>query len=211
MGYIFDILAKALKIKSQGGLQLETRSRMADWEEWCEIIARSIGYEPNEFIDAYADNTKLQSDLVLEDRPVSRAMVRLVEALEEGEEWSGLTSTLLHEFDEIAATQLDLNTKVEKLWPKSPSALSRRIGEIKPTLRELGIEIYETQDSKTRIKTLHIRRKKEGCIMPPVPVVPPEPASSDKPESENPRSGNDARTNVERHERHERHLTYLYF
>ena len=28
--------------------------------------------------------------------------------------------------------------------------------------------------------------------MPPVPVVPPEPASSDKPESENPRSGNDA-------------------
>lgn len=93
MGYIFDILAKALKIKSQGGLQLETRSRMADWEEWCEIIARSIGYEPNEFIDAYADNTKLQSDLVLEDRPVSRAMVRLVEALEEGEEWSGLTST----------------------------------------------------------------------------------------------------------------------
>jgi hypothetical protein len=33
LGYIFDILSQALKIKSQGGVQLDTRSRMADWEE----------------------------------------------------------------------------------------------------------------------------------------------------------------------------------
>ena len=152
LGYIFDILAKALKIKSNGGIRLETRSRMADWEEWCEIIARCMGYQPMEFINAYADNTKLQSDLVLEDRPVARAIVKLVEPMAEVKEWAGLTTTLLGELDEIAAIQLDLNTKTEKLWPKSASALSRRIAEVKPTLRELGIDIYDTQDSKTRIK-----------------------------------------------------------
>ena len=59
-----------------------------------------------EFIDAYADNTKLQSDLVLEDRPVARAMVRLVEALVEDEEWSGLIVASFSEFDEIALTNL---------------------------------------------------------------------------------------------------------
>ena len=74
MGYIFDILTKSLKFKTQGGLQLEARSRMADWEEWCEVIARCMRYKPMEFINAYTDNTKLQSDLVLEDRPVTRAV-----------------------------------------------------------------------------------------------------------------------------------------
>ena len=183
LGYIFDILAKALKIKSEGGLSLDTRSRMADWEEWCEIIARCMGYKDMEFINAYADNTKLQSDLVLEDRPVARAIVKLVETIEEDDEWTGYNTTLLGVLDEIAATQLDLNIKMEKLWPKSASALSRRIGEIKPTLRELDIEIYDTQDSKTRIKTLHIRKKNEGSKMPPIPLVPPEPASRDKDKS----------------------------
>ena len=74
---------------------------------------------------------------------------------------------------------------MEKLWPKSASALSRRIGEIKPTLRELEIEIYDTQDSKTRIKILHIRRKIEVSKMPPCLLLPPEPLiSSEKAEDE---------------------------
>ena len=103
LGYIFDILGKALKVKSEGGIQLDTRSRMADWEEWCEIIARCMDYQPMEFIKAYIDNTKLQSDLVLEDRPVARAIVKLVETLEEGKEWTGYNSTLLGELDEIGS------------------------------------------------------------------------------------------------------------
>ena len=62
---------------------------MADWEEWCEIIARCMGNKPLEFIDIYKDNTKLQHDLVLEDRPVARALVRLVDSLSEGKIWEG--------------------------------------------------------------------------------------------------------------------------
>jgi hypothetical protein len=91
-----------------------------------------MGYQPMEFINAYIENTKLQAELVLEDRPVARAIVKLVQSLDEDEEWTGYMSTLLGELDEIAATQLDLNTKTEKYWPKSASALSRKIGEIKP-------------------------------------------------------------------------------
>ena len=65
-------------------------------------------------------------------------------------------STLLRVLEEIAITQLDINTKMERLWPKAANALSYRINETKPTLRELGIEIYDTQDSRTRLKTVHI-------------------------------------------------------
>jgi len=162
LGYIFDILAQTLKIKSQGGIQLDTRSRMADWEEWCEIIARCMGYKPMEFINAYTANTKLQSDLVLEDRPVARAIVRLVQSLEEGDEWTGYTSTLLKELEVIATRDLDINIKQERLWPKAANALGYRIGEVKPNLRELDIEIYDHKDS-SGLKVLHIGRKKDVC------------------------------------------------
>jgi hypothetical protein len=66
-------------------------------EEWCEIIARCMGYKDNKYIKVYVDNTKLQSDLILEDRPVARGIVKLGELLEEGEEWIGYLSKLLEE------------------------------------------------------------------------------------------------------------------
>jgi hypothetical protein len=53
-------------------------------------------------------------------------------------------------------------------------------------LRELDIEIYDTQDSKTRIKTLHIRRKKEDSKMPLEPFVPLEHVINNQTESKNP-------------------------
>ena len=165
LGYIFHILANALKVKSQGGIQLDTRSRMADWEEWCEIISRCMGYQPNEFIEAYIENTKLQSDLILEDRPVARAVVKLVQSLSVGDEWAGMTTSLLKTLDIIAETQLDIDTSAERLWPKAANALSYRLGEIKPTLRELGIEVWDTQDSRTRVKTIHICTTESKAIL----------------------------------------------
>ena len=59
---------------------------MADWEEYCEIISRCMGYDDNEFVEAYADNIDLQTDLVIEDRPVARAIIKLVEELPEGQQ-----------------------------------------------------------------------------------------------------------------------------
>jgi hypothetical protein len=50
------------------------------------------------------------------------------------------------------------------MWPKSAGSLSYRLSEVKPSLRELGIEIYDTQHSRTRLKTLHIYQSKKVCI-----------------------------------------------
>jgi hypothetical protein len=51
LGYIFDVVAKALDIKSF--VKLKRLPRMADFAEWGEAIARALGYKPLEFMDAY--------------------------------------------------------------------------------------------------------------------------------------------------------------
>jgi hypothetical protein len=45
LGYILDILVKALKIKA--GLQLKDLPRMADFALWGEAISQAMGNEPS--------------------------------------------------------------------------------------------------------------------------------------------------------------------
>lgn len=155
LGYIFDILVRVLQIKAEGGIELETRSRMADWEEHAEIIARCMGYKPLEFINAYNANTDLQTDLILEDRPVARAIIKLSESFADGEFWSGSTTELLHRL-QVIAMDLKIDIHKDNSWPKAANSLSFRLNEIKPNLREIGIQILETKNSRSRLKTLHV-------------------------------------------------------
>jgi hypothetical protein len=139
---------------------------MADWEEHCEIIGRAMGYHDNEFINAYAENVDLQTDLVIEDRPIAKAVIKLVEDLPKCQQWEGSTTDLLAKLNGIAiGLNIDTSGK-ERMWPKSASSLSYRLSEVKPSLRELGIEIYDTQHSRTRLKKLHIYQSKEVCKTP---------------------------------------------
>ena len=76
LSYIFDIISKVLafEYKTEGkGLQLRSRTRMADWEEYGEIIARCIGVEPFKFLDAYWANREKKTEVIMEDSPVMQA------------------------------------------------------------------------------------------------------------------------------------------
>ena len=48
---------------------------MADFAEWGEIIARCLGYEKNEFINAYEENIQAQNDEVIESSPVAEVLL----------------------------------------------------------------------------------------------------------------------------------------
>ena len=67
-GYILDILVKFLKWKEDNGgmINLDKVPRMADWAGHCEIIARCMGYEPEEFLNAYTENAKIQTEEIME-------------------------------------------------------------------------------------------------------------------------------------------------
>jgi hypothetical protein len=53
LGYILDILVKTLQIKPT--VQLHNLPRMADFTVWGEAIARAMGYNPMQFVNAYYD------------------------------------------------------------------------------------------------------------------------------------------------------------
>jgi hypothetical protein len=162
LGYIFDILVKVLRVKSNGGIASEIKAlpRMADFAEIGEIISRCMGNENNKFIDAYYRNIDLQVEEAIASNPVGTAIAKLMEADETQcpRRWKGTTSELLAELEQ-AADVLKIN-RHSKSWPKAPNSLSRRINEVKTNLREIGILIDNSaaRDSKTKVKTIEIRK-----------------------------------------------------
>ena len=53
LGYILDVLVKVMAWKKEHGSPSIQLSRMADWTEYSEIIARCMGYKDNELVKAY--------------------------------------------------------------------------------------------------------------------------------------------------------------
>ena len=170
LGYIFDILVEVLKIVNAGGLDLKARSRMADFEEYCEIISRCMGNPSGKFLDVYAANRQLQTDAVIESTPVAIALITYMQKrtdayhlwkpeeveLRPSIEFEGTMSNLLAELQRVASTELSINIR-NHLWPKGANALSRKLNEIEHNLKEVGIGLSYTKDPYTRVKRVRVR------------------------------------------------------
>jgi hypothetical protein len=169
LGYIFDILVKVLRYKNEHG-EIEFpdgQNRMADWEEYCEIISRCMGNKDWEFQRVYQDNIGVQIDEAIESSPLSQTIIEfmteeIVIGTDEttgndikstrtaagGGEWKGTPTELHTELQNIAIGKLNITVTRSKLWPKSASALTRKINGVKTNLREKGFEITLGKDEK---------------------------------------------------------------
>jgi hypothetical protein len=158
LGYILDILVKVLKFKETTEIELTECPRMADFAEYGEIISRCMGYPENEFLKAYQNNTKIQTEELIESNQIATCLRELMFTKYEAEiEWRGTSSALLNDLETITdGLRIDIRGKY---WPKSPNALSRRLNELIPSLREVGIEIefIRNPDSK-RTRIIRIRK-----------------------------------------------------
>ena len=70
---------------------------------------------------------------------------------------------ITYKLNEIAETKLNINIPKIKSWPKSPNQLSRKLTEVKTTLREKGILIERYKDKKGNRK---IKIRKVSSISP---------------------------------------------
>jgi hypothetical protein len=157
LGYIFDVLVKVLKVKSQVGINLKELPRMADFAEIAEIACRCMGYNDYEFLKAYDKNIELQIEEALAANLISNAIIKLMESKPE---WIGTASQLLTDLEQAAMDiKINLNSKG---WPKGANVLSGRLDEVKTNLREIGIVIDKeaAKDPKTRVKTILIQNVK---------------------------------------------------
>ncbi|MFZ2226474.1 MAG: hypothetical protein WA064_03390 [Candidatus Moraniibacteriota bacterium] len=132
LGAIFDALSKALIILP--AVKLEKTPRMADFAKWGCAIAEAIGYTQKQFVEAYEENYGMQNRQAIEENPVASAILMLVG---NRKNWNGTSRDLLKEIKAIAEKE-DLDMK---FFPKSPSALSRKVNEVRSNLLSESVKI----------------------------------------------------------------------
>jgi hypothetical protein len=158
LGFIFDVLVLVLEYRKEHRDEkiLKEYPRMADFAEWGEIIARCIGYEKNEFINAYQENLSNQNDEVIESSPVAEALLLFIKEMAK-EYWQG-TPTQLHKNLTDIIDQVKPELKRSSLWPKASNALTFKINEVEPNLKEKGIEIITGEKDTEGNRIIKIRK-----------------------------------------------------
>ena len=168
LGYIFDVVAKALEIKHS--VKLKRVPRMADFAEWGEAIARALGYKPLEFMDAYFENIGEQNIEIIEAIPFADAISKFLDY--ELTSWISSPQTFIKYLKEFA----DNNNIDSSKFPKSSQAISRKLNKIKSNLREgLSIEVIvdritSGKGNKKQLNTAIIKIRKISPISPISPV-----------------------------------------
>jgi hypothetical protein len=160
LGYIFDILVKALKYKEEYKEEKILKNglpRMADFAEWGEIISRCLGNEVNEFIDAYEENRSDQNDEVIEASPVAESILLFMEEIDPGSLWEGTPTKLYQRLTDII-DQIKPELKRSNLWPKASNKLTSKINEIIPNLKEKGIDIVTGEKNKEGKRIIRLEK-----------------------------------------------------
>jgi hypothetical protein len=128
LGYIFDVVTKALEIKNS--VKLKRLPRMADFAEWGEAIARALGYKPLEFLNAYFENIGEQNIEIVEANPLADAISKFIDY--EMTSWISSPQTFINHLKDFA----DKNNIDSSKFPKNPQVISRKLNKIKSNLRE---------------------------------------------------------------------------
>jgi len=152
LGGIFNALARAMEIYPS--IKLTGLYDMADFTKRGAAIAEALGYGVEAFLQAYAENKARQTDEAIANNAVAAAIKAF---MENKKEWTGTASELLGELEEIAESE-KINTKA-KGWPKAANSLSRKLNELKTTLQQAGIEMFDnrgTTKKRARLLTLQV-------------------------------------------------------
>jgi hypothetical protein len=142
-GGMLDVLSKAMSLVDS--IRLTKLPRMADFARWGCAISEALGYGPDAFLLAYEENVEKQNEEVLQGHPVAAAVMAL---MDRNGEWEGTPSELLRKLEEEAEAQkIDIR---DKLWPKSPVWMTRRLNEVVTNLADVGVLVEDNRAAKNR-------------------------------------------------------------
>ncbi|MGA9172167.1 MAG: hypothetical protein WBZ20_18670 [Nitrososphaeraceae archaeon] len=152
LGYIFDMIVKVLNRIDE--VKLEEFPRMADFAEMGELISRCLGYSDGKFTEAYNRNIGFTNEEAVDANSVATA-VRILMSTQAI--WSGKNEDLRLKLNDMVSNKRELNGMLySRGWPKTPHALSDRLNEITPSLKEIGIVIHKEFDAHTKSNTITI-------------------------------------------------------
>lgn len=164
-GYILDIIAKALKIKSN--LRLERLPRMADFAVWGEAISQAMSYPPNSFSEVYAENRNEQNIIAINENRVGSLLLKYIQYLEEQ---LGSLNNIHFEPQSLYKELIDFAEANEigigdRQFPKNAATLVKKIKTIIPNLKAAyGIIVKIGRNTKDNTSVITICRKESELV-----------------------------------------------
>lgn len=143
LGALFSLLFKALA--ELPNIHLSKKARMADFDELGCAVARALDLRDEDFLNAYKRNIDIQNKEALEASTTAECIMIL---MKDKEDWKGSPSLLLSELITVAeANNID---KESKSFPKTANMVWKRLQEVIPNLKEVGIDCTSNRESSTR-------------------------------------------------------------
>jgi hypothetical protein len=137
-------------------LELDRLHRLADFTIWGCAISEALGADHSEFLEAMAENVRMQSDESIKASLIATVLIAWIDSKQEGV-WRGTPQGLYDELCEYA--DLSKISIRQKAWPKTANWMDRRLNDVKPNLLAAGYFIEKDRSSKGRVITV---RKTSG-------------------------------------------------
>jgi hypothetical protein len=141
LGGILNTLTKAMAIQPK--VEVNQLPRMADFLTWGVAITQALGYKPEDFINTYQANIEAQNTEVINYNTLAQAILIFME--NQGH-WQGTVGKLYEELKRqicgiYPVTSLSVPpTRLDETFPKHPNQLRKALEQLRPTLREYGID-----------------------------------------------------------------------
>jgi len=177
LGGVLDALSVAERRVEH--VQLENPPRMADFAEWLVAAEPALPWEEGGFMEAYDVNRTTAVLDNIQMNPLASGIRELMESADR-DTWQGTPSELKDRLDSIVP-ESDQSAKV---YPGSPSWVTRRLNRVKKMLREAGIEVETPRvQGKRMIRiTGGAHKSRENAVN---AVTQPEKSASDGDEGRN--------------------------
>ena len=152
LAYLFDIIAKAMQIKST--LRLTRLSRMADFTEWGEAISKALGYQDMLFIEAYNENKNQQNLVAVNENLVASLLVKFWTEYKtrRGMEYTGTPDQLHRELEQFA-DENEIKIRNQQ-FPAASNILVKKLNAVKSNLKGgygIIVSIQRDQTNSSRI------------------------------------------------------------
>lgn len=149
-GAQLDALAGA--IREYAGVTLHRLPRMADFGRWAVAVDRGLGEGAEQFALDFSENVQRQNEEAIAGSPTATVLLAFFETRTE---WEGQAHELLGDLQH----QAEVLGFHRRQFPGSASSLSRKLREVRPSLKSLGLEIVFNTHHHPR--TIAIRRVAE--------------------------------------------------
>jgi hypothetical protein len=163
LGYILDIIAKAMQIKPT--LRLPTLSRMADFTEWGEAISRAMGYDRMSFIRVYNENRNEQNIIAVNENLVSSIFVKFWADYRSKNGYNSVfTGSPEVLYRELVAFAEENEIKINgQQFPRAPNILVKKLNAVRSNLKEgFRIMVKIDRDSENNsIITIYENNKQQ--------------------------------------------------